>query len=497
MGLNIVIPEGASQAYFLSVESAREVNAIRVNLGDGQLLETIQRANRRYSLETNFDISFWEQNGEWNTQYRFGDLTAKRMGPEDGVSMFKPVLEQLVNEGEMSGQKLVARDCPPPTLAGKKYNYRCEIALDMGTIALMSYSSTSSGHGLTLEFRGNITSEDQVAKLLPQYFEVIQGVIQRAYNHANLELDREIILSVPDASVADGRDPNDVVNLLALKKRALFSGDGTRFEDIIGNEDVKQYLVNIARAVQERVYEKFGIRPPSGILFYGPPGNGKTSLARALSGEVGFQFLHIHLPTILSSYHGKTAQNIEGVYRLAAQHPSVIYIDEIDALTRTRGGADHDFKAQLLGTLLNEMDGICRKEKPVLHLGSTNRPDLIDPAFLRPGRFTSHIKIPEPDPQKRRKVLLHYISKAMQQTEIDALFSDEIEVSAIVESTKGESCAYMEEVVRAAIEQKVFASLREEEQVPISGDDLVAASRLVASRRYSLEGRPAGFRVNT
>src|SRR3989338_350792 len=138
------------------------------------------------------------------------------------------------------------------------------------------------------------------------------------------------------------------------------------------------------------------------------------------------------------------------------------------------------------------MDGIRKEGASVIFLASTNALDLVDEAFLRPGRFTYHFEIPNPNAEDRRQLLIHYVQRH-RATKSPVTFADELRVDRVVDIAKGESCAFMEEIVRAAVEGSMFQSFNGETK-PLTDDDLLAAAETVRSMRYQQrKGRQAGF----
>ncbi|BBL45395.1 AAA family ATPase Cdc48 [Nanobdella aerobiophila] len=181
-----------------------------------------------------------------------------------------------------------------------------------------------------------------------------------------------------------------------------------RWNDIGGLKEIKQQLKeSIEWPIKYRkIYEKVGIDPPKGILLYGPPGTGKTLLAKAVATEIGANFIAIKGPEIFSKWFGESEKMVREIFRKAKQvAPSVIFFDEIDAVAPRRGIAHSiDVYDSIVNQLLAEMDGITTKGD-VVTIAATNRPDILDPALLRPGRLDRIIYIPAPDYESRLEIL--------------------------------------------------------------------------------------------
>jgi len=176
----------------------------------------------------------------------------------------------------------------------------------------------------------------------------------------------------------------------------------TKYSDVGGlNKVIQKVRESIEFPLKyPEVYDHMGIKPPKGILFYGPPGCGKTLLAQAIAGETNARFIEISAPEILSKWVGESEERLREIFEKARNNqPSIIFIDEIDAIAKKRSGSEvsrHDDK--LVNQLLTLMDGF-NKEQKICIIAATNRKELLDDAVLRPGRFDYHIEIPEPDEQ--------------------------------------------------------------------------------------------------
>ncbi|WP_075979844.1 ATP-dependent zinc metalloprotease FtsH [Bacillus massilinigeriensis] len=193
-----------------------------------------------------------------------------------------------------------------------------------------------------------------------------------------------------------------------------------RFKDVAGADEEKQELVEVVEFLKDpRKFAELGARIPKGVLLVGPPGTGKTLLARAVAGEAGVPFFSISGSDFVEMFVGVGASRVRDLFETAKKNaPCIIFIDEIDAVGRQRGaglGGGHDEREQTLNQLLVEMDGFGANEGIII-IAATNRPDILDPALLRPGRFDRQITVDRPDVNGREAVLkVHARNKPLDE----------------------------------------------------------------------------------
>ncbi|AFL95765.1 cell division protein containing CDC48 domain 1 [Thermococcus cleftensis] len=227
-------------------------------------------------------------------------------------------------------------------------------------------------------------------------------------------------------------------------REVLLEVPNVRWEDIGGLEDVKEEL---REAVEwplkyPEAFLGLGITPPKGILLYGPPGTGKTLLAKAVANESEANFIAIKGPEVLSKWVGESEKNIREIFRKARQAaPTVIFIDEIDAIAPRRGTDVNRVTDRLINQLLTEMDGI-QENSGVVVIGATNRPDIIDPALLRPGRFDRLILVPAPDEKARLEIFKVHTRNVP--------LAEDVKLEELAKRTEGYTGADIEAVVREA-----------------------------------------------
>ncbi len=195
------------------------------------------------------------------------------------------------------------------------------------------------------------------------------------------------------------------------------------FKDVAGVDEAVEELQEIKEFLENpKKFQALGARIPKGVLLYGPPGTGKTLLARAVAGEAGVPFFSISGSDFVEMFVGVGASRVRDLFEQAKQaNPCIIFMDEIDAVGRHRGaglGGGHDEREQTLNQLLVEMDGFELKDNIIL-IAATNRPDILDPALLRPGRFDRQIVVDRPDRTGRRKILEVHVKGKPLEPEID------------------------------------------------------------------------------
>ena len=232
------------------------------------------------------------------------------------------------------------------------------------------------------------------------------------------------------------------------RSRAKLSEDGgkVRFSDVAGLKEEKEEVAELIDFLKNpKKFQKLGARIPKGVLLVGPPGTGKTLLAKAVAGEANVPFYYISGSDFVELFVGVGASRVRDMFKQAKQTaPCLIFIDEIDAVGRQRGsgiGGGHDEREQTLNQLLTEMDGFGANEGIII-IAATNRPDVLDPALLRPGRFDRQVTVSLPDAKEREEILkVHARGK---------IFSKDVNLTAISQRTPGFSGADLENLLNEA-----------------------------------------------
>ncbi|MGM0439247.1 MAG: ATP-dependent zinc metalloprotease FtsH [Patescibacteria group bacterium] len=248
------------------------------------------------------------------------------------------------------------------------------------------------------------------------------------------------------------------------KAKARLFGEGgmpkkdVDFEDVAGLEEAKEELKEIVQFLKDpKRFDKVGAKIPKGVLLTGPPGTGKTLLARAVSGEADVPFFEVSGSEFIELFVGVGSGRVRDLFKKAkAKQPCIVYIDELDAIGRKRGagvGGGNDEREQTLNQILVELDGFAQDTKVVV-LASTNRPDVLDPALLRPGRFDRKVILDSPDLKARKKILeIHTREKPL---------ADNVKLQEVAERTPGFSGADLENL---ANEAAILTARKEKEEI--------------------------------
>jgi transitional endoplasmic reticulum ATPase len=243
-----------------------------------------------------------------------------------------------------------------------------------------------------------------------------------------IDLDLPIPTEVLEKMVVqmgDFKDARKEVEPSALRE-VLLQVPQTTWDQVGGLEELKQELREAVEWPLNRpeAFERMGIRPSRGILLYGPPGTGKTLLAKAVANESDANFISVKGPEVLSKWVGESEKAVREIFKKARQAaPSIVFLDEIDAIAPARGGASSEghVTERLVNQLLTSIDGLEDMEGVVV-IGATNRPDIVDPALLRAGRFDRLLQAPAPDDEARRKILeIHAGEMPLKDVDLDDL----------------------------------------------------------------------------
>lgn len=257
--------------------------------------------------------------------------------------------------------------------------------------------------------------------------------------------------NVGNRAMTFGQMPTNAVEATKQKKK-------TSFADVAGNEEAKNELLEVVDFLKHpKKFQKMGARVPKGVLLVGPPGTGKTLMARAVAGEANVPFYSISGSEFVEMFVGVGASRVRDIFRKVKRHsPAILFIDELDAVGRHRGaglGGGHDEREQTLNQILVEMDGFEQTDN-VIVLAATNRPDVLDPALLRPGRFDRQVVMELPDIKEREAILNIHIKPVPVGSGVN--------LRNIAERTPGFSGADLKNLVNEAA---IFATRQEKKMV--------------------------------
>ncbi len=272
--------------------------------------------------------------------------------------------------------------------------------------------------------------------------EAAMNVLRKILPKLRMDKEEEIPREVLDTlkiSKKDFREAMKSVRPSAMRE-VLVETPNIKWDDVGGLSGIKQELVEVVEwpLKHPQSFINMGIKAPRGVLLYGPPGTGKTLLAKAIANESEANFIQVKGPELLSMWVGKSEEGVRKVFEKARQvAPCIVFFDEIDSLASRRGGAGEGRRVteQVLNQLLAEMDGL-EEMQNVTVIGATNRPDMLDPALLRPGRFDKILLVPTPDKKGRKQILeIHTKNMPLNNVNLDKL-ADETEgyVGADIES---------------------------------------------------------------
>ena len=306
----------------------------------------------------------------------------------------------------------------------------------------------------TLYAKG-LLKEESIAKAMEAY----QKALALDPNHYDDELDD--LLRNRNSNEASEADEE-------LDHRFLEKPD-IDFEDVGGMESVKKEIeLKIIKPLQHpELYKAYGKKIGGGILLYGPPGCGKTYIAKATAGQIKSKFISVGLNDILDMWIGNSEKNLHEIFELARDNqPCVLFIDEIDALGASRSDMKQSASRHLINQFLQELDGIDSVNEGVLIIGATNTPWNLDPAFRRPGRFDRIVFVPPPDATTRESILRIKLNNKPTGT---------VDIQSLARKTEHYSGADIEALIDIAIEGKLESAFEDGIPKPLETSDLMGA----------------------
>lgn len=302
-----------------------------------------------------------------------------------------------------------------------------------------------------------LLKENEISKAIESYQRAL--VLDPASTDEELDKELRVNATVANDDSATGEDS------VFIQKPSI------NFDDVGGMGDIKKEIdLKIIRPLKHpELYKAYGKKTGGGILLYGPPGCGKTYIAKATAGQVNARFITVGLNDILDMWMGNSEKNLHYIFEMARQNtPCVLFFDEIDALGASRSDMKQSSGRHLINQFLQELDGIEGNNEGILILGATNTPWHLDSAFRRPGRFDRIIFIPPPDESARESIL----KIKLKNKPVDA-----IDYRALAKKTLNFSGADLEALIDIAIEEKLEASFEDGIPKPITTKDLENAAK--------------------
>lgn len=314
-----------------------------------------------------------------------------------------------------------------------------------------------------LKVRALLASQQQTAAKT-----LYQQHVEADDRRRNLELEQQLGIVPSDARprlrVIEKPDMATVTDLGRYRQQ------GIDFSQVVGLDDIKRQIEKkiILPFQKPSLFQRFRKKIGGGVLLYGPPGCGKTLLARATAGECKADFYNIEISDVLDMYIGESEQKLHAIFEKArARTPSVLFFDELEALAGKREHSRNGNSSQIVSQFLTELDGFAQNNTGVLVLASTNVPWSIDPAFLRPGRFDRLFFVAPPDAVAREAILRHHANGRPME--------DAIDFAWLARQTSGYSGADLENLLDMAADEAIDASLAAGHEVPIGQPHVVQA----------------------
>lgn len=325
---------------------------------------------------------------------------------------------------------------------------------------------------------------------LQQAMDVYQQILAQYPDFSDEEIDGHLRLSAGSA----GSDDFDIDEL--EPSNLFMQKPNEKFADVGGMHRVKEEIsMKIIQPLKNPdLYKAFGKKVGGGILLYGPPGCGKTFIAKATAGEIDAKFISIGLHDILDMWIGNSEKNLHEIFEVARKNtPCVLFFDEVDAMGASRSDLKQSAMRHVINQFLSELDGVESNNEGVLILAATNAPWSIDPAFRRPGRFDRIIFVEPPD-EKAREEILNSVLQGKPTAEIDA--------KKIAQATENYSGADIKALVDIASEEKLRESMAKGAIQPITTKDLLKAVKqhrattldwFASARNYALYANESGL----
>jgi AAA+ superfamily predicted ATPase len=401
------------------------------------------------------------------------DLIAAAREAKGSDAVLKALLRAARESTDTEPVSAFLRSLDPNTYKSEEARFRCgDFLLEFGdAAAALAWYAGATGPAGVRRARAQLALDNRAAAAR-EYRAAVEA-------DASLkDADLDAALSVVQARAGGGAEVFDLTgrriggDTEEVKPTLLPPAQRERimFADVGGHDEVKAQIHRkiVLPFAKPSLFQRFRKKAGGGVLMYGPPGCGKTLLARATAGECAAKFMPVHIPEILDMYIGQSEKRLASVFEQARQsRPAVLFFDEIEALAARRKYSAETSQSTLVSTFLSEMDGIAASNEGVLVLAATNVPWAVDAAFRRPGRFDRVIFVPPPDEAARRTILLMNLKDRPQQRTLN--------IDAIAAKTSGFSGADLAGLIDTAVELAIEDSLKDDGIAPISSTHLAAA----------------------
>lgn len=358
--------------------------------------------------------------------------------------------------------------------------------------AIILYEQLQQHNNLSFDNKIRFTRCLLKENSIPQAKEIYALALREQPEFRDAEIDRIL----RNTGIETGMDADTLLEELSSSGKFFMEKPTLKFEDVGGMQKLKNEIsLKIIQPLKNpQLFKSFGKKIGGGILMYGPPGCGKTFLAKATAGEIEAKFITLGLHDILDMWMGNSEKNLHEVFQAARKNkPCVLFIDEVDALGASRSDMRQSAMRQIINQFLAELDGVKDSNEGVLILAATNAPWSVDSAFRRPGRFDRVIFVAPPDEESRRDIL---------QSLLKDKPSENIDAAAVAKLTQGYSGADLKALVDIATERKLEESLEKGSLQPISQKDLTRAVKqhkattaewFSTARNYALYANETGL----
>jgi len=358
--------------------------------------------------------------------------------------------------------------------------------------AIILFEQLQQQHALNFDHRIKFIRCLLKENSVTQAKELYAQVLKEQPNFRDAEIDG--VLRMP--GMETGMDAESLLEELSNTGNFFMEKPTVKFSDVGGMQKMKSEIsMKIIQPLKNpELYKAFGKKIGGGILMYGPPGCGKTFLAKATAGEIDAKFISIGLHDILDMWMGNSEKNLHEVFKVARQNtPCVLFIDEVDALGASRSDMRQSAMRQIINQFLAELDGVKDNNEGVLILAATNAPWSVDSAFRRPGRFDRVLFVAPPDDESRKEILVSILKDKP---------TEKIDAGDIAKLTPGYSGADLKALVDIATESKLEESFAKGSLQPITQKDLIKAVKqhkattaewFSTARNYALYANETGL----